>query len=286
MLRILAPTDFSTDGYNATLVAMQLAQRFAAEVIFVHAMAKPPVPAASPESLFQTVYQDEERKHRERLREECQHLHDILDMRHGEVLYKTLVVPTPFADSMMQVIAREKIDLIVMGNKGSSNLKQILMGSNTLELIRISPIPLLTIPSDVVFNGFESITVLVEQKALAYRSGIDILERLARSYNAHLHFVILTKDGKLLKNVSELLEQPDEWQYLLELPYTTTIMADLDALSELEQHVGRTRSELLVLLPDRRSIWEDIFSRNIAEELASKARIPLLIVPSQPMPHA
>lgn len=281
MFRILAPTDFSTDGYNATLVAMRLAQLFASEVIFVHAMSKPPVPAASPEDLFQTLYQEEERKNREKLRDECQHLLDILDMRYGEIQYKTLVVPTPFAESMLQVIHREKIDLVVMGSRGSNNFRKIFLGSNTQELMRLTPVPLLIIPSDIVFDGFNSITLLLQHKAQPYRPGIALLERLARTYNAMLHFLVMTQDGQYIRDISEICTDTDKWQYLLELPYTVNSMSETDALSGLENHMVQTQTDLIVLFPDRRSVWDEFFSKTIADDLAGQSKVPLLVLPNQ-----
>jgi nucleotide-binding universal stress UspA family protein len=281
MLRILAPTDFSTDGYNATLVAMQLAKKLKAEVVFVHAMAKPPVPAASPESLFQSVYQEQQRKTRDRLLDETQYLFDILDLRHAEVRYKTLVVPTPFADSMLQVIARESIDVVVMGSRGSSQLKQILIGSNTLELMRISPVPLLVIPSEVVFDGFENITILLEQLKLPERSGIDMLECIAQNYDASLHFLILTKDGQNVQDVSELKPEFSSWHHLLQRPHTTTLLDDSEAMVGMGAQIAATKSSLVVLMPEKQSIWETLFSKTISEELAVRAQMPLLVLPQK-----
>ncbi|WP_299699785.1 universal stress protein [uncultured Pontibacter sp.] len=278
MLRILAPTDFSTDGYNATLVAMQLAKALQAEVVFVHAMAKPPVPATSPESLFQSVYQEEQRKARIRLLDEAQHLFDILDLRHADVRYSTLVVPTPFADSMLQVISSENIDIVVMGSRGSSQLKQILIGSNTLELMRVSPVPLLVIPSDVVFNGFENIKILLERMKLPERLGLDMLSRIAHTYDASLHFLILTKDGEFVEDVSELQSDLTVWEHLLKLPNTTTLLADSEALVGLRAQLTATNSSLVVLMPEKQSMWESLFSKNISEELAARAHMPLLVI--------
>lgn len=279
MLRILAPTDFSTDGYNATLVAMQLAKALAAEVVFAHAMAKPTVPAASPESLFQSMYQEEERIIRERLLDTTQYLFDILDYRHAEVRYKTLVVPTPFADAMLQVIASENIDLVVMGSRGSSQLKQILIGSNTLELMRLCPIPLLVVPSDVVFNGFENITVFLEQLKLTERSGLDILDRIAQVYDASFHFLMLTKDGRQLSNALDNLPAHTSWHHILLRPHTINLAVESEAWAGMKTHLTTSKSSLVVLMPEKLSIWEALFSKSLSEELAARAHIPLLVLP-------
>ena len=281
MLRILAPTDFSPGGFNATLVAMRLAQRLACEVIFVHAMAKPPVPAASPEDLFLMLYQEEERSNRQKLHEECQHLLDILNIRHAEIQYKIMVVPTPFAEAMLQIIYQEKIDLVVIGSRGSSNLKKIFMGSNTKELMQLTPVPLLIIPSDVIFEGFSSITLLLQQKNQTFRPGITILERLARTYEATLHFLVMTKDGQVIKDISEISFDADDWHYLLKFPHTVNSMAEADELAGIENHMEQTQTNLIVLFPDRRSVWVEFFSNDIADDLAGQAKVPLLVLPNQ-----
>ena len=48
--------------------------------------------------------------------------------------------------ALKKIIAVQKPDLIVMGTKGASGLKRILIGSNTVNVIAKTKVPVLVIP--------------------------------------------------------------------------------------------------------------------------------------------
>jgi nucleotide-binding universal stress UspA family protein len=53
---------------------------------------------------------------------------------HGEV-----------APTIIEIIKKEKIDLMIMGGKGRSSLSDLILGSVTTKLISVSPVPVLVV---------------------------------------------------------------------------------------------------------------------------------------------
>ncbi|MFD2244778.1 universal stress protein [Pontibacter ruber] len=279
MFRILTPTDFSTDAFNATLVAMKLAQRFGGELILTHVLANPPVPASAPSNLFASLYEEEERQVKKRLHEEYKHLLTILDIRFKEVRFNSVIVPYPFAESILQVIRQYDINLVVMGSSGAGTYKRVLLGSNTLELLRVVTKPLLIMPTMYEFDGFKNITILLHAEDTTYRSGIELLVRFAISYNARISILFISADPENIPDHTKQLHLQEEWQTLLKLPVQTDAFDGNDTVQLLEQHVKRNHTDLLVVLPRRKSFWEELFTNSVTEELAAQARLPMLVLP-------
>ncbi len=60
---------------------------------------------------------------------------------HSNILIQ---VGTPF-EAILKAIDKEKVDLVVLGNKGKSNLVGTLHGSNGEKVFRHSPVPVLSV---------------------------------------------------------------------------------------------------------------------------------------------
>ncbi|MDX5423464.1 MAG: universal stress protein [Hymenobacteraceae bacterium] len=280
MLRFLVPTDFSANAQNAMRTALQLARCYSAEVIMMHAMPRPLVPAISPDEVYSSVYETEQTELQEKLRTECQQLYVELGLRTGEVPRQIEVLSTPVSDAILQAIARNSADLVVMGSSGLSGIKRLLFGSNTQEIIGLSPVPVLVVPNQYVFGGFKRITVVIRAKNFGKRTGLDLLARLGRTFSATLYFLVIPEDdGEQAPLLSELLTSRELQEPFRELHHEISTIRKTDKAAALEEHLTKTNTDLLVWLPKRKGLWTESLSEDFAQEVASEAKKPLLIIP-------
>jgi len=85
---------------------------------------------------------------------------------------------------MSKIIAEERPDLIVMGTKGASGLKRVLIGSNTVKVIANTKVPVLVIPEKAKFESFLKkgkgrIVLATDLDELENEKAIDILKEIA-----------------------------------------------------------------------------------------------------------
>jgi nucleotide-binding universal stress UspA family protein len=143
--RILAPTDFSEDSNHALGYAIELAQKFAAEIIVIH-VDQPLSPVIigdlSPGLDMGTVNQIAEEQRLGALKE--------LDKLTGRIRESGLKarslmrVGAPFLE-IINAAQSENADLIVMGTHGRSGLAHVLIGSVSERVVNKAPCPVLTI---------------------------------------------------------------------------------------------------------------------------------------------
>ncbi len=49
------------------------------------------------------------------------------------------------AATILDVMKKEKVDMLVMGGKGRSSLSDLILGSVTTKLVSVSPVPVLVV---------------------------------------------------------------------------------------------------------------------------------------------
>jgi nucleotide-binding universal stress UspA family protein len=143
--KILAPTDFSDDSNLALKYAIELAQKFSAEVILVHVdqpLAPVMVSELNPGLDFGTMNRIAEEQRMLALRELDRTTERV---RESGIKTRSLMrVGAPFLE-IINMAQSEGADLIVMGTHGRTGLSHVLMGSVAERVVNKAPCPVLTI---------------------------------------------------------------------------------------------------------------------------------------------
>lgn len=133
--KILCPTDFSEPSRAAFQLACSLARDYSARLLIVH--VNPPQPVYAPDGIALPFPQEDR---------------DILLARLAEVrptdphiAYEQRLLDGEPAEQILDVAAREAVDLIVMGTHGTTGLARLLVGSVAESVLRRAPCPVLVV---------------------------------------------------------------------------------------------------------------------------------------------
>jgi len=144
--KILAPVDFSEHSERALDQAIGLAKRFGAELHLLHCYQVYPVGAVAPDDV--TPPQSLERT----MEEAARGLLSEWTRRAAEQGVKVWhhLGGSPPSGEIAAIAERLGADLIVMGTRGLSGFKHVLLGSVAERTIWIAPCPVLTVKRDTV----------------------------------------------------------------------------------------------------------------------------------------
>ena len=129
--RILLPTDGSETATHAATLAIEVAKRFGAELVVLHVIAVPAGRVAKAE--LHPSYDDDlkeyfasARKKADSIVDEVTRLADAKDVKTTHLIqeYSFSVVET-----ILDQAVKSNVDLIVMGTRGLTGFKKILVGS-------------------------------------------------------------------------------------------------------------------------------------------------------------
>jgi len=133
---ILFATDFSAPAERALPFAGELATRFGAKLLIVH--AKTPLNYAMAPEAWQPAPD-------EGIKAELQELRGRLAKSFPEVRSETLVAEGAVWEAVASILAKQRIDLLVLGTRGRTGLGKLLLGSQAEEILRRAPCPVLTV---------------------------------------------------------------------------------------------------------------------------------------------
>ncbi|KAA3646055.1 MAG: universal stress protein, partial [Bacteroidetes bacterium] len=183
MKHILFPTDFSDNSEHALPFALELARIYEAELNLFNSYKLPYSKSNLLVSIVDRMKKDsedglEKLKQKALSREKYKHIKINLISRSGG-----------FVESIPKVASFTECDLIVMSTKGASGLKEMFIGSNTLEVIHTTDIPVLAIPENAVLKTISKIAYSTDLKKLKHPENLNPMFDLARTLKIPIEFV-------------------------------------------------------------------------------------------------
>jgi len=144
MKRILVPTDFSEHAENALKAAVLIAKKTKCELFILHLLE---VPNQINDTITGGSSIPEEMLFIKKANEKLQKITE-----QPYLAGISVNVSVQYERTFSGILAfnkKNKIDLIVMGSHGTSGIEELLLGSNTEKVVRLSEIPVLVIKKDV-----------------------------------------------------------------------------------------------------------------------------------------
>lgn len=157
MKKILLPTDFSNNAWNAIVYALEFFKNEKCEFHILHTytptfyrldyMMGGPIYSAVPDPEVHLAQEGLEKT-----------LEDIKKkFDNKKHTFKTLSAFNTLVNEIVELSEKYHYDIIVMGTKGATGAKEIFMGTNTVHVLRKSNVPVLAIPFGFSFRPITSI---------------------------------------------------------------------------------------------------------------------------------
>jgi nucleotide-binding universal stress UspA family protein len=210
MKSVLLPTDFSENSWNAIVYALEFLKDTPSVFYLLH------VNTLSHSVLNAPAYNDSEnviedvyvKPTKARLLNLLKRISKLSTSKVHR--FYTLVDYGFFLDVIRRQVADNGIDLIVMGTKGASGLKKIIIGSNAGDVVVKVKCTTLVVPENATFEGLEEIAFPTDFSSFNNFKTLQPLIDIIAEYNAKLSFLHVKKHKKTLnieqeKN-KELLE--------------------------------------------------------------------------------
>ena len=263
MKTIIAPIDFSDTSNNALLFAAELSKRTAAHLILVN------------------IEQDS--NDRIEVNNKLEYATSNLRKVFGSDLScESVAMQGDLVGTLQGLIGLHQPDLIVMGTKGASGLKRILIGSNTVNVLANVQVPVLIIPEVARFEKFlhtgkNRVVLATDLYELNNDDSLDILKEIALLIVEPKLRVVSVRPKKTdLGDVKRMERNAMVSRFKPEIPSEWSTVFSNSVLGGINFYLNKNGDTGLIAMIARDS--GHLIQKHYTREMASHTSLPLLVI--------
>ena len=276
MKKILIPTDFSDNAWNAISYALQFFKNEKCIFYFLHtytpifyrmdyAMGGPAF-SAIPDLEVDVALAGLE-KTMEDVKEQYPNPNHVFEIVSA---FNTLT------DEINELTKKKNIDLVVMGTKGATGAKQLFLGSSTVFVIRKVKVPVLVIPENCKFVPVKKVLFPSDFSAPYKKDEVYNVIEMVKMHGGDITVLHvndeydLSEDQKRYKQV--LLK------HLKNLPYEYVEVKDKVMPNAILEYIDENNIDLLAMMNRGHSFFERILIKQNIDQIGFHVHIPFLVV--------
>jgi nucleotide-binding universal stress UspA family protein len=274
MKKVLVPIDFSKKSEYASKMAAKIAEKTGSTVYLLHMIDLPTgiidMGAGSnfsiPESMLYL------RKVKEKILEFKQKFFPETTEVHHSIRFQN-----PH-QGILKYADKIDADIIIMGSKGDSAFKEILIGSNTEKVVRTSTRPVIVVKKDskkfkmknlVFASSFKN-----EDKKEVFRKFLEF----ASKFNSKIH-LLKVNTASNFESTHDAQEKIKEFIKEFQLPkHSLNIYNDVSIEKGILNFSRDINADLIALSTNGRRGLSHLFSASVTKKLSKKALKPMLTI--------
>lgn len=277
MKKILLPTDFSENSYNAIKYAVQLFKN--EECTFYLLNTYTPILYDNEYLVYNAsqpplteIYKNNSQKGLTRVLKKTKK--DFPNEKHE---FKKISSFNMLSDEIKEQVKEKKIDLVVMGTQGATGAEEILFGTHTVHTIKKTKCPLLAIPSHFEFKPPKEILFPTDYETES-PDLLMILKEIVSGNSSNLHILhvyfgpaLTEEQEKHKKALGEMFKDQGHHFYSVAEKSVSQAIYDFQEDNPVD---------LLAMVNNKHSFFENLLFKPVIDEIGFHVKIPFLVLPS------
>lgn len=281
MKTILLPTDFSETSINAITYALQLFKNDECKFLILNTYQPVAVFTASTYGSNAEIDMDLGQLFQKKSESKINAL--IEDMQHrfpnrlhtfkGRSTFNLLSL------EIEELVSANAVDAIVMGTNGASGLKEVFIGSQTMQVIRNSKVPVLGVPAGSTFKNLEKILFTTDYKINKFQKGLSLLKQLVQTFSSRLTFLNVYQGTAFTaqqKGNKESLDRFFEYDHHL-----THILESMEVIDAIKSYQSSHKVDMVVLVRNNHNFFENLIFKPVVQKIVHHSQVPFLILPPE-----
>ena len=279
MKKILLPTDFSENSWNAIKYALQLYKDQECDFSLLHTYT----PMIYQVDLMQTstaqlqVIDAVKETSKKRLDQFEQRINK--EFKNPKHTFSKILSFNTLTAEITELYQGNVFDIIIMGTKGATGVKEILFGSNTIHVLKNAKCPVFAIPSDFSFETPHEILFPSDYEIDFQEKQMHTLIDIATRYHARIN-ILHVFYGKELTEIQKENRKKLEF-YFKSIAHLFHDIKNENIPKAITEFKLKARINLLVMINNKHSFFENLFFKSTINQIGFHLNVPLLVIPSK-----
>lgn len=275
MKTIFVTTDFSATGNNAVRFAIHYAKAVKSGLTIFHSTHLPRFKPTLSEAEYLKLEKNTEGQQHKRLDLLVSKIYREQGLKRNNKKVSVVVKNNVFAmEAIVSVAKAHHADLIIAGTHGATGLK--LYGSTTSELIFKAETPVLAIPPRFRYRKINRMVYATDLKNTV--NELLCIVPIAKPLNATVEVLNLDFGMRPAKPILETKDIVKQVRFKKIKVIVEKEKQGLTILEQIVRYLKNHKSDVLVMFPEERSLFDKLFVRSKTEELIYDTKLPLLTI--------
>lgn len=279
MKRILLPTDFSDNAWNAIRYALQFFEHEECTFYLLHTytpvsytiahLVENPMPYGLEDSA--AIHS---KSGLENIEEKIK-----ATFPNSKHTFEKFSAFNLLIQEIIDTIDRFDIDLIIMGTKGATGAKEIFIGTQTMYTLKKVGCPVIAVPSDFEYEQPKEILFPTDYHLNPSNKYIPLVKDICDKHNSRLHIL----NAYYGVDLGEDQEETKAFiaQFFKDNSRVFHIADGMDVEEAIEDFRQHHKIDLLVMLHNEHSFFENLLFTPVINQIAYHTNIPFLVIPSE-----
>ncbi len=273
MKKILVPCDFSDSSVQAFKFAVEIANKSEGEILLLNVIELPVMhdTVLMPTLSFEEAFLKDMKANAEK------NFSKMVAKWAKEGPRVTFYIEYgPATHGILQFSKEKKADLLVMGTKGATGLKEYFVGSNTEKIVRFSQVPVIAVKKSVKASSIKNIVFPNTLDESQVQDELILkVKALQNFFKAKLHILYVNTPANFKRDKMTHAQMADFAKRFMLKDYTMNVCNATDQEMGVTDFVNEIGADLVAMATHGRRGIDHLMSGSVAEDIVNHINCPI-----------
>ena len=277
MKKILLPTDFSDNSWNAIKYALQLFkdQECSFTLLNTYTPKIYQLEYAQTSSAEFALFDAVKNASKDGLNEIHQKIEE--EFNNTNHVFSQISSFNTLTAEIDNLYEGNVFNLIIMGTKGATGAKEVLFGTNTVHTLKNVKCPILAIPSDFAFETPHEILFPSDYEVDFQDEHINPILEVVGTRKARINILNVSYGYDLSEKQEQNRKKLEE--YFNGIAHLFHSVSNQNIPGAIAEFQLKARINLLVMINNKHSFFENLFFKSAINHIGFHLNIPFLVIP-------